>query len=61
MLKPHHRKNVLQGVNHTIIALAGIILALLVLRAYQTTAYLEEETRLAEEDMQILIDLSANQ
>ncbi len=30
---------------HTVIALGGLLLILLVLQAHQTTAYLEEEAR----------------
>lgn len=45
MLKPHHRKNIRQGMWQAVIALAGLLLILLVLQAHQTTAYLEEQAR----------------
>jgi type II secretory pathway component PulL len=45
MIKPHHRKKISHGMWRTGIALVGVILALMVLRAHQTAAYLEEEAR----------------
>lgn len=45
MLKPHHSKKAIRATSYALIALTGFVLALIVLRAHQETAYLEEAAK----------------
>lgn len=47
-MKAHHRKKLAQGMSHTIIALLGLILALMVFRAHYVSVYMEESAQLLE-------------
>lgn len=47
-----HRIRIKNGIAYTLIALTGLISALLILRAFSTVAYIEEDTRLTQESYQ---------
>jgi hypothetical protein len=51
---PHHLKHARLATWHLLIALAGFIFALEILRAHQMSAYLGEEARLLNERAQLL-------